>query len=299
MVIIGLKFNIKNQKDKNMTVLVTLTLAGADTGPFNLYSDADGFTTALASGISKAALQAGYSLTGVPDAATIIRTQSQGTCTNFIDMFISGTITTTTTTSSTTSTTTTSNPLGCLTGDTNALATCSGGESALFTVTAGNTAFITPGGYYYSGTGTRYYSAYIMDAANTTVLYTFSYVQVGSNPGTWTSSLTNYILPAGTYRLRTDIVNCSTNGSGTFSLVATCNDSYYYYNILRLDCTQDCAEGTTAIGRATNALDLGYFYHPPASTDVYEILNPVAGPYYNVDLYGSPSRSTCSEACTA
>jgi len=209
-----------------MTILVTLTLAGADTGPFDLYSDADGFLVPLAIGISKAALQAGYSLTGVPDGATIIRAQSQGICTNFIDMFISGTITTTTTTSSTTSTSTTLNPEDCLTGDRNALATCSGGESALFTVTAGNTAFITPGGYYYSGTGTRYYSAYIMDAANTTVLYTFSYVQVGSNPGTWTSSLTNYILPAGTYRLRTDIVNCSTNGSGTFSLVATCNDSY-------------------------------------------------------------------------
>ena len=282
-----------------MTVLVTLTLAGIDTGPFDLYSDADGFLVPLAIGISKVALQAGYSLTGVPDGATIIRAQSQGICTNFIDMFISGTITTTTSTSSTTSTSTTLNPEDCLTGDRNALATCSGGESALFTVTGGNTAFITPGGYYYSGTGTRYYSAYIMDAANTTVLYTFSYVQVGSNPGTWTSSLTNYILPAGSYRLRTDIVNCSLNGSGTFSLVATCNDSYYYYNIQRFDCTQDCAEGTTAIGRATNALTLGYFYHPPASTDVYEILNPVAGPYYNVDLFGSPSSSTCSAACTA
>ena len=282
-----------------MTVLVTLTLAGIDTGPFDLYSDADGFLVPLAIGISKVALQAGYSLTGVPDGATIIRAQSQGICTNFIDMFISGTITTTTSTSSTTSTSTTLNPEDCLTGDRNALATCSGGESALFTVTAGNTAFITPGGYYYSGTGTRYYSAYIMDAANTTVLYTFSYVQVGSNPGTWTSSLTNYILPAGSYRLRTDIVNCSLNGSGTFSLVATCNDSYYYYNIQRFDCTQECAEGTTAIGRATNALTLGYFYHPPASTDVYEILNPVAGPYYNVDLFGSPSSSTCSAACTA
>ena len=282
-----------------MTVLVTLTLAGIDTGPFDLYSDADGFLVPLAIGISKVALQAGYSLTGVPDGATIIRAQSQGICTNFIDMFISGTITTTTSTSSTTSTSTTLNPEDCLTGDRNAIATCSAGDSSLFTVTAGNTAFITPGGYYYSGTGTRYYSAYIMDAANTTVLYTFSYVQVGSNPGTWTSSLTNYILPAGSYRLRTDIVNCSLNGSGTFSLVATCNDSYYYYNIQRFDCTQDCAEGTTAIGRATNALTLGYFYHPPASTDVYEILNPVAGPYYNVDLFGSPSSSTCSAACTA
>ena len=26
-----------------MTVLVTLTLAGTDTGPFNLYSNSDGF----------------------------------------------------------------------------------------------------------------------------------------------------------------------------------------------------------------------------------------------------------------
>ena len=142
-----------------MTVLVTLTLAGADTGPFDLYSDADGFLVPLAIGISKAALQAGYSLTGVPDGATIIRAQSQGICTNFIDMFISGTITTTTTTSSTTSTSTTLNPEDCLTGDRNAIATCSAGDSSLFTVTAGNTAFITPGGYYYSGTGTRYYSA--------------------------------------------------------------------------------------------------------------------------------------------
>ena len=205
-----------------MTVLVTLTLAGADTGPFDLYSDADGFLVALATGVSKAALEAGYSLTGVPDGATIIRTQSEGTCTNFIDMFISGTITTTTTTSSTTSTTTTSNPLDCLTGDRNALATCSGGESALFTVTAGNTAFITPGGYYYSGSGTRTYTAYIMNAANDTVLYTFNYTQVGSAPGTWASTLPSNILPAGSYRLRTDTVNCFTS-SGSFSLNATCN----------------------------------------------------------------------------
>ena len=282
-----------------MTVLVTLTLAGADTGPFDLYSDADGFLVALATGVSKAALEAGYSLTGVPDSATIIRTQSEGISTNFIDMFISGTITTTTTTSSTTSTTTTPSPT-CLSGNTEAIASCVSGESSLFTVSAGNTAFISPGGYYYSGTGTRYYTCYIMDSTNTTVLYTFSYTQVGSNPGVWTSTLTNYILPAGTYRLRTDIVDCSESGSGTFSLTATCNDTnYYYYNILRYDCTQGCEPGTTAIGRATNALDLGYFYHPPADTFVYEILNPVAGSYYNVDLFGSPSRATCSEACSA
>jgi hypothetical protein len=91
-----------------MTVLVTLTLAGADTGPFNLYSNSDGFVNAIATGVAKAALEAGYSLTGVPDDATIIRANSTGTCTNYLDMYLIGG--TTTTTTSTTSTTTTSIP---------------------------------------------------------------------------------------------------------------------------------------------------------------------------------------------
>lgn len=205
-----------------MTVLVTLTLAGSDTGPFNLYSDVDGFTTPLATGVAKASLEAGYSLTGVPDTASIIRAQSTGTCTNYLDMYLSGGTTTTTSSTSTTSTSTTA-IVECITGDKNALATCAGGESALFTVTAGNTALITPGGYYYSGTGTRTYAAYIMDSTNAFILYTFNYTQVGSSPGTWVSNLPSNTLPAGSYRLRVDTVNCSINGSGTFSLVASCN----------------------------------------------------------------------------
>jgi hypothetical protein len=28
-------------------------------------------------------------------------------------------------------------------------------------------------------------------------------------------------------------------------------------------------------------------------------LSATTGSYYNVDLYGSPSRATCSEACSA
>jgi hypothetical protein len=205
-----------------MTVLVTLTLAGTDVGPFNLYSNVDGYTTPLVTGVSRAALLAGYSLTGVPDAASVIRAQSTGTCTNYLDMYLTGGTTTTTSSTSTTSTTTTAF-VECITGDKNALATCAGGESALFTVTAGNTALITPGGYYYSGTGTRTYTAYIMDSTNSFILYTFNYTQVGSSPGTWLSNLPANTLPAGSYRLRVDTVNCSINGSGTFSLVASCN----------------------------------------------------------------------------
>jgi hypothetical protein len=90
-----------------MTVLITLTLAGADTGPFNIYSDSDGYTTPLATGVSKSALLSGYSLAGVPNDATIIRVTSTGTCTNSIDMLIANTTTTTTTTTTTPPTTTT------------------------------------------------------------------------------------------------------------------------------------------------------------------------------------------------
>jgi hypothetical protein len=93
-----------------MTILVTLTLAGADTGPFDIYSDVDAYTTPLATDVSKEDLEAGYTLLGVPDDATILRTTSTGTCTNSIDMLISGGTTTTTTTTSTTTTTTTIAP---------------------------------------------------------------------------------------------------------------------------------------------------------------------------------------------
>ena len=207
-----------------MTVLVTLTLAGTDVGPFNLFSDVDGYTTPIATGVSRAALVAGYNLLNVPDSASVIRVQSTGTCTNYLDILLSGATTTTTSSTSSTSTTTstTTSAVPCLTGDTSAIGSCAGGESALFTVSAGRTALITPGGYYYSGSGTRTYTAYIMNAANDTVLYTFNYTQVGSAPGTWASTLPSNILPAGSYRLRTDTVNCFTS-SGSFSLNATCN----------------------------------------------------------------------------
>lgn len=90
------------------TVLITLTTAGADTGPFDLYSDADGYATPFESGISKAALVAGYTSIVVPDAATIIRVKSvNANCPNYIDLTIVTSTTTTTTSTTTTHTTTT------------------------------------------------------------------------------------------------------------------------------------------------------------------------------------------------
>ena len=83
------------------TVLITLTTAGLDTGPFNLYSDADAYITPFEIGVSKAALVSGYTSTVVPDAATIIRVDSTGVCTNFIDLTINVVPPPTTTTTTT------------------------------------------------------------------------------------------------------------------------------------------------------------------------------------------------------
>jgi len=86
-----------------MTALITLTVAGTDSGPFNLYSDLDGYATAFESGVSKASLLAGYSSSLVPDYTSLIRILSTGACTNYIDVTLDTEI-------STTSTTTTSPP---------------------------------------------------------------------------------------------------------------------------------------------------------------------------------------------
>ena len=69
-----------------MTVLITLTVAGTDSGPFNLYSNLDGYISAFEIGVSRAALLAGYSSALVPDFTTIVRVQSIGDCSNNIDI---------------------------------------------------------------------------------------------------------------------------------------------------------------------------------------------------------------------
>jgi len=69
-----------------MTVLITLTVAGTDSGPFNLYSNLDGYISAFETGLSRATLLAGYSSILVPDFTTIVRVQSIGDCSNNVDI---------------------------------------------------------------------------------------------------------------------------------------------------------------------------------------------------------------------
>jgi hypothetical protein len=71
-----------------MNILLTLTTAGADTGPFDLFSDANGYTAAFETNVDKASLVAGYT-TIAPSGSTIIRVKSTGLCTNFVDINLS------------------------------------------------------------------------------------------------------------------------------------------------------------------------------------------------------------------
>lgn len=91
-----------------MTVTITLTLAGTNTGPFNLYSNVDGYTSAFQTGVAKSVLEAGLTTGTVPDGTTEILVRSTGVCQRDLYLNVAGAPTTTTTTSSTSSTSTTS-----------------------------------------------------------------------------------------------------------------------------------------------------------------------------------------------
>jgi hypothetical protein len=69
------------------TALITLSSAGSDTGPFNLYSNLDAYSAAFQTGVSRAALLSGYTSLLVPDGTETIRVKSENVlCANYVDM---------------------------------------------------------------------------------------------------------------------------------------------------------------------------------------------------------------------
>ncbi len=73
------------------TINIKVTSPGICSGPCDLYSDADGYTTPFATGISKTVLSSlvGYNTTAVPAGATTIRIQNNNAnCSNFVDVLI-------------------------------------------------------------------------------------------------------------------------------------------------------------------------------------------------------------------
>ena len=81
-----------------MNVFLTLTTAGSDSGPFDLYSEEDGFTTPFETGVSKSFLLLGYLSTVVPEFTNIVRVKSVGICINYVDIVLTSSNDTTTTT---------------------------------------------------------------------------------------------------------------------------------------------------------------------------------------------------------
>lgn len=101
-------------------LFVKLTTAGVDTGPFNLYSNSDGFLSAFESNISKASILSGI-VVDAPVGTIMIRiTSVNQRCSNYINLpvYADHTSTTTLTTlippsTSTTSSTSTIAPISC------------------------------------------------------------------------------------------------------------------------------------------------------------------------------------------
>jgi len=91
-----------------MLIQINITIPPeGSAGPFDLYSDANGYTAPFETQVPAASLVAGY-IVELPVGATIIRVCSVGTCENCIDLPTNCPTTTTTSTSSTTTTTSTS-----------------------------------------------------------------------------------------------------------------------------------------------------------------------------------------------
>ena len=64
-----------------------LTTAGSSTGPFDLFSDVDGYTSAFATSVTTANLTSDYYSDSVPDLTKVVRIKSNSTnCTNYIDV---------------------------------------------------------------------------------------------------------------------------------------------------------------------------------------------------------------------
>jgi hypothetical protein len=91
-----------------MLIQITITIPPSGiAGPFDLFSDADGYVSPFETQVPAVDLEAGY-VVELPVGATIIRVCSVGDCENCIDLPTNCTTTTTTSSSSTTTTSTSS-----------------------------------------------------------------------------------------------------------------------------------------------------------------------------------------------
>jgi hypothetical protein len=70
------------------TATIKLTTIGTSAGPFDLYSNADSYTTPFETGLTRTQLLAGFLSNNLPPAATIVRVKSNLYCVNYLDINI-------------------------------------------------------------------------------------------------------------------------------------------------------------------------------------------------------------------
>lgn len=181
------------------SALITLTSAGASTGPFDLYSNVDNYATPFETGISKVALMAGYMSNLIPSAAVTVRVKSNGVCVNSVD-FTYGTTTTTTTLSPGTTTTTTLSP-----STTTSTTTAAPGTTTTTTVapTTSTTTSTTTSGALTTSTTT----------STTTVLWYYPIELCYLNLPTQTGNFFTQAVPLGTFTANSIAVDPLTGDS--------------------------------------------------------------------------------------
>lgn len=82
-----------------MFAVITLSNLGPDAvGPYDLYSDVDGYVSAFESNVTQAELVAGFATSNVPEFTTIIRVKTGNSILSVCSFSVDTSITTTTTT---------------------------------------------------------------------------------------------------------------------------------------------------------------------------------------------------------
>ena len=69
-----------------MAILIQASSVGSDAGPFNLFSQVNGFTESFETGITSLQLLVGFVSYNVPAGTTVVRIQSSNDdCNSFVD----------------------------------------------------------------------------------------------------------------------------------------------------------------------------------------------------------------------
>lgn len=71
-----------------MTGLITISTIGVDTGPFNIYSNVDGFVSPFETNINRTQLIAGFFTNNIPDNTVKVKVVDLGNCSLFIDIIL-------------------------------------------------------------------------------------------------------------------------------------------------------------------------------------------------------------------